>query len=65
MYHFYILEPNDTSFIEKHFKLLNGKVYKPSHLTEEIILALEKPDQTDIFSKIQSDIKTKKEYRLT
>ena len=64
-YHFYILEPNDNSFIEKHFKLLNGKVYKPSHLTEEVILALEKPDQTDIFSKIQSDIKSKKEYSLT
>lgn len=64
-YHFYILEPNDNSFIEKHFKLLNGKVYKPSHLTDELILALEKPDQTDLFSKIQSDIKTKKEYNLT
>jgi hypothetical protein len=64
-YHFYILEPNDNSFIEKHFKLLNGKVYKPSHLTEEVILALEKPDKTDIFSKIQSDIRTKKEYNLT
>jgi len=64
-YHFYILEPNDNSFIEKHFKLLNGKVYKPSHLTEELILALEKPDRTDIFTKIQSDIKTKKEYNLT
>lgn len=64
-YHFYVLEPNDSSFIEKHFKLLNGKVYKPSHLTEELILALEKPDQTDIFIKIQSDIKTKKEYNLT
>lgn len=64
-YHFYILEPNDSSFIEKHFKLLNGKVYKPSHLTEELVLALEKPDQTDIFTKIKSDIKTKKEYNLT
>jgi hypothetical protein len=64
-YHFYILEPNDSSFIEKHFKLLNGKVYKPSHLTKELILALEKPDQTDIFTKIQSDIKTKTEYNLT
>jgi len=63
-YHFYILEPNDNSFIEKHFKLLNGKVYKPSHLTEELILALEKPDLTDIFTKIQNDIKTKKEYSL-
>jgi hypothetical protein len=64
-YHFYILEPNDSSFIEKHFKLLNGKVYKPSNLTEELILALEKPDRTEIFTKIQSDIKTKKEYNLT
>lgn len=64
-YHFYILEPNDNSFIEKHFKLLNGKIYKPSHLTDELILALEKPDRTDIFTKISSDIKTKKEYYLT
>jgi hypothetical protein len=64
-YHFYILEPNDSSFIEKHFKLLNGKIYKPSHLTEELILALEKPDRTEIFTKIQNDIKTKKEYNLT
>lgn len=63
-YHFYILEPIDSSFIEKHFKLLNGKVYKSSHLTEELILALEKPDRTEIFIKIQSDIKTKKEYNL-
>ncbi len=63
-YHFFILYPNDSSFIEKYFKLLNGKVYKPSHLTEELILALEKPDQTDIFTKIQNDIKTKKEYNL-
>ena len=64
-YHFYILEPNDNSFIEKHFKLLNGKIYKPSHLTDELILALEKPDRTNIFAKIQSDLKTKKEYNLT
>ena len=64
-YNFYILEPNDSSFIEKHFKLLNGKVYKPSHLREELILALEKPDQTDILTKIQNDISSKKEYNLT
>lgn len=64
-YHFYILEPNDSSFIEKHFKLLIGKVYKPSHLSEELILALEKPDRTNIIAKIQSDLKTKKEYNLT
>lgn len=64
-YYFYILEPNDNSFIEKHFKLLNGKIYKPSHLKEELILALERPDKTDIFTKIQNDIKTKKEYSLT
>ncbi len=64
-YHFYILEPKDNSFIEKHFKLLNGKVYKPSHLTEELILALEKPNQTDILTKIQNDIKAKTEYYLT
>ncbi|MFY8189186.1 MAG: LlaJI family restriction endonuclease [Flavobacterium sp.] len=64
-YHFYILEPHHNLFVEKHFKLLNGKVYKPSHLTEELVLALEKPDQTDIFAKIQNDIKTKKEFFLT
>lgn len=63
-YQFYILEPNDNSFIEKHFKLLNGKVYKPSHLTEELILALEKPNQSDILAKIESDLITKTEYYL-
>lgn len=64
-YHFYIIEPQDSTFIDKHFKLLNGKIYKPSHLTEELILALEKPNQTDILTKIQSDIKTKIEYLLS
>lgn len=64
-YIFYILEPNDSLFIEKHFKLLNGKIYKPSHLTDELILALEKPDKTDILIKIQKDIKKKTDYNLT
>lgn len=64
-YIFYTLEPKDNFFIEKHFKLLNGKVYKPSHLTNELILALEKPDTTDILTRIQSDLQTKTEYKLT
>ncbi len=64
-YIFYTLEPKNISFIEKHFKLLNGKVYKPSQMTEKLILALEKPDQTDILKTIESDITTKTEYYLT
>jgi hypothetical protein len=63
-YLFYKLAPKDNSFIEKHFKLLNGKVYKPSNLSTELILALEKPDQTDILIKIQNDINTKSEFIL-
>lgn len=64
-YTLYTLEPKDNSFIEKHFKLLNGKVYKPSQMNEKLILALEKPDLTDILTKIASDLKTKTEYYLT
>ncbi|WP_318640834.1 LlaJI family restriction endonuclease [Flavobacterium ardleyense] len=64
-YHFYILEPKDNLFIEKHFKLLNGKIYKPSNLKEELILAFEKHDQTFILAKIEEDLKTKTEYNLT
>lgn len=64
-YTLYTLEPKDNSFIEKHFKLLNGKVYKPSQMNEKLILALEKPDLTDILTKIESDLKTKTEYYLT
>lgn len=64
-YTLYTLEPKDKSFIEKHFKLLNGKVYKPSQMNEKLILALEKPDLTDILTKIESDLKTKTEYYLT
>ena len=59
------LHPKDNSFIEKHFKLLNGKVYKPSQMNEKLILALEKPDLSDILTKIESDLKSKTEYHLT
>jgi len=45
-YIFYTGKPISTltsdDFIKKHFKLLNGKIYKPSQLDEEIIFAFEK-----------------------
>jgi hypothetical protein len=36
-YTLYSLEPKDNSFIEKHFKLLNGKVYRSSQMNEKLM----------------------------
>jgi len=50
-YIFFIAEPllplTLDGFISKHFKLLNGKIYKPSHLNDELILAFEKTSNFD------------------
>ncbi|WP_316805308.1 LlaJI family restriction endonuclease [Pedobacter nototheniae] len=40
-YQFYKVKPIGDNFIYKHFKLLNGKIYKPSNLENELILAFE------------------------
>lgn len=64
-YIFYKLVSKSNFFIEKYFKLLIGKIYKPNNINNEFILALEKPDKTSILSKIEIDIESKIEYKLT
>lgn len=41
-YEFFKIEMIKDDFIDKHFKALNGKIYKPSQLENELILAVEK-----------------------
>ncbi len=43
-YKLYKITPKSNNLIEKHFKLLNGKVYKPSGFGDSFVLALEEKD---------------------
>jgi hypothetical protein len=52
---FFVLEPQKESLqkaVEKHFKLLNGKIYRPSESDGFLILALEK-DAKDQFENLR------------
>jgi hypothetical protein len=68
---FYLLEPlnstdNNVDVIEKHFKRLNGKIFKPSNSGNLLIMALEKRyvlDNFSLISIIKSDFKIY-EYHL-
>lgn len=65
-YQFYKVKPSEENFIYKHFKLLNGKIYKPSQLENEVILAFEKgSDIESIILKIEPELKEKVDYILT
>lgn len=65
-YQFYKVKPNEDIFLEKHFKLLNGKVYKPSQLEDELILAFEKGSDIDsIILQIETELEEKTDYILT
>lgn len=65
-YQFYKVKPIEENFIYKHFKLLNGKVYKPSQLENELILALEKGSDIDsIILEIEAELEEKTNYTLT
>ncbi|MCE3297068.1 MAG: hypothetical protein K0R65_2782 [Crocinitomicaceae bacterium] len=65
-YKFYKVKPNEIDFLNKHFKLLNGKVYKPSQLEKELILAFEKgsDDIESIMAQITTELEEKTEYTL-
>lgn len=64
-YHFYKIKPSDDNFLDKYFKLLNGKVYKPSQLENELILAFEKgSDFNGIISQIETGVEELNEYIL-
>jgi hypothetical protein len=65
-YQFYKVKPNEDIFLDKHFKLLNGKVYKPSRLEDELILAFEKGSDIDsIILEIEAELEEKTDYTLT
>ncbi|PZO23148.1 MAG: LlaJI family restriction endonuclease [Flavobacteriaceae bacterium] len=64
-YQFYKVKPNEENFIYKHFKLLNGKIYKPSQLENEVILAFEKSSDIDgVISQIEVELEEKTAYVL-
>lgn len=65
-YQFYKVKPNEDFFLDKHFKLLNGKVYKPSQLEDELILAFEKSSDIDsVILQIEAELEEKTDYTLT
>ena len=64
-YQFYKVKPIEENFIYKHFKLLNGKIYKPSQLENEVILAFEKGSDIDgVILQIQAELEEKTAYVL-
>ena len=64
-YQFYKVKPITEDFMDKYFKLLNGKVYKPSQFDKELILAFEKDsDIEEIILQIESELENKLEYTL-
>lgn len=64
-YQFYKVKPIEENFIYKHFKLLNGKIYKPSQLENEVILAFEKGSDIDgVILQIQAELEEKSVYVL-
>lgn len=59
-YQFYKVKPIEDNFIYKHFKLLNGKIYKPSKFENELILAFESGSDIEVlFSIIDTELKEK------
>ena len=68
---FFVLKPKKESLqkaVEKHFKLLNGKIYRPSESDGFLILALEKEatnqfENLRVLSQIEKDF-YKSDYRL-
>lgn len=71
-YEFYKIYPLNDYFIQENFKLLNGKIYKPSSLDSGFILALEKKPEHEkenlsIISLIHAEIEYKyiEKYQLS
>lgn len=66
-YKLFILEPIIPSdeFVTKYFKLLNGKMYRPSHFKEDILLAFEnKKEYQSILDIINVDCKVLNSHTL-
>lgn len=64
-YQFYRVKPKEDTFLEKYFKLLNGKVYKTSQVRGEFLLALEKTDDIKtLVGKMENDIEVFENFCL-
>ena len=64
-YQFYKIKPSDDNFLDKYFKLLNGKMYRPSQLENELILAFQKDSDIDgVISQIEAELEEKTNYTL-
>jgi len=68
-YIFFKVTPSSTSttdeLISKYFKAINGKVYKPSQLNEELIFAFEKSsDYNSIIDIVKPDTEIIEEYLI-
>lgn len=62
-YIFFILKPKKEDFIEKYFKSINGKVYRPRKFESELILAFQKVSNfNEIISLIKFDVDYINEY---
>ena len=58
-------KPGQENFIDKHFKLLNGKIYAPSQLENELIIAFEKgSDMKSTMDVIAPDLESKIGFNL-
>lgn len=68
-YTFYIIQPkckNLKDVVDKHFRILNGKIYKPSDSGDRVILALDKKfphENTSLMTQIKEDFDIY-DYRL-
>lgn len=68
-YDFYIAKPKSplksNDFITKHFKLLNGKIYKPSQIEDELIFAFEKKyNNSDVIDEVKVDCSSFEAYKI-
>ncbi len=68
-YRIYKITPTNPQlevFVSKYFKLLNGKIYKPSHFDNEILLAFEiNSDYSNIIDTISVDCSVIQDFVLT
>lgn len=56
-YKFYTLEPdNITDFVTKHFRLLNGKMYRPSQMDNSLIIGIPKGKEGNIWTELGDDL---------
>lgn len=59
-YRFYAIKPNNIeSFITRNFKLLNGKMYRPSQMIDSLIIGIPKGKEDNMWEQIEGEIISK------